>query len=588
MEVIINDVSPQLAYYTGESSTSGWIVNHGLNTTYPDTYTSSYLKSTFHGTFGDGDRVVYTFNGTEVGVFGGKRPNHGSFGVILDDEAEIVSDGYSEKSIFNQALYTRSGLDSSVEHTITITNRPNDQTSAAAGIDHWLDIDYISTSLPLSEGSQLQTTFIDDTSVIITYSDTWASFGSGNGGFYNLTEHLTSTIGDEMSFQFTGSSIQLFASVNTDHGNYSVTLDGGDARVFNAENWELIYGTPMFSATGLGEGNHTIKLSNLGGGTGGENVFGFDYAVVNSTSSSPSSSAGVSATTKVVSSAGEDPSTVTEHQSSSSSPSPSSFASSSNSTAIGGASSDSSSSSTNAAALAGGIVGGLIALSLLTFLAFWLLRRRRRQQQQQKPRVDSYYAGWAPAPGQGAGEVWPGVSTGGGLGTSGMREARRGNSNAVTHPFMSSYPAPSPPIAEVYARPGTASSTPSSRQSYSQSPSPPQPQQEDSSPLFFAHVPPPPTSNASSYLLSFYTPSALPTSYAASSRASEEHEPLPRGGRDGYQQGFGLGGGGGNALRLSEGPDQPDQGVGGRGGLPPDYAQATRPLPGDMSRSGSP
>ncbi|ODO05383.1 hypothetical protein L198_02076 [Cryptococcus wingfieldii CBS 7118] len=586
MEVIINDVSPQLEYYTGESSTSGWIVNHGLNTTYPDTYTSSYLKSTFHGTFGDGDRVVYTFNGTEVGVFGGKRPNHGSFGVILDDEAEIVSDGYSEKSIFNQALYTRSGLDPSVEHTITITNRPNDQTSAAAGIDHWLDIDYISTSLPLSEGTQLQTTFIDDTSVIIMYPDTWALFGSGDGGFYNLTDHLTSTIGDEMSFQFTGSSIQLFASVNTDHGNYSVTLDGGDARVYNAENWELIYGTPMFTATGLGEGNHTIKLSNLGGG-GGENVFGFDYAVVNSTSSSPSSSAGVSATTKVISSAGENPFTVTEHQSSSASPSPSSSASSSNSTAIVGASSDSSSSSTNVGALAGGIVGGLIALSLLTFLAFWLLRRRRRQQQQHKPRVDSFYAGWAPAPGPPAGEVWPGVYSGGGLGTSEVREARPGNSNTVTHPSMSSYPAPSPPVAGAYARPGTPCSTPSSHQSYPQSPSPSQPQQEDSSPLFFAHVPPPPTSNASSYPLSFYTPSALPTSYAASSRASEEQESLPRG-LNRYQQGFGLGGGGGNALRLSEGPDQPDQEGGGRGVLPPDYAQATRPLPGEMPRSGRP
>ncbi|ODN82762.1 hypothetical protein L202_01041 [Cryptococcus amylolentus CBS 6039] len=511
MNILIDDFSPQIEYYASATSASGWTTNHTS-----DALLSSYSKGTFHGTWGDGDRMVYRFNGSAVAIYGAKRENHGIYGVSLDGGDELMADGYSATSIFKQLLYTQGSLDDS-EHTITVTNHPNSSTSAADG-NHWLDIDYIETTSSV-DGS-IYTTIIDDSSSVIVY-DGWETYldSTNNVLFYNLTDHTTSTYGATMDIPFTGSSIQVMASVNSGHGNYSVSLDGGAASTYNATFDESAWQLPIFTATNLPDGNHTVRLTNLGSGS--TNTLSFDYAVVNSTVSTDSSSTTDGLTQATTSANSTAPTTSTS------------------ATSI----SQSSSSGPAVAALVGGIVGGIVALVLIAGLAFCLFRRRRNSRRYGDD--DAYYASaWSPWRekrrsskgdtldlGEHPDESMAGTPMGVRYGTPvtpffHSHQNSHPQSHANFHPQSSTY-ANSHPHSPHQQYPAAPSSGSSGEAFYyppdaPQAPSPSSVPHEHSP--FLTQLPAPPASSATSYqhsapsaLPTSYAPSALPTSYAPSS-----------------------------------------------------------------------
>ncbi|WVQ70631.1 hypothetical protein IAR50_000151 [Cryptococcus sp. DSM 104548] len=508
MNIILDDFSPQIQYYASATS-SGWSTNNTA-----DALLSSYNKGTFHGTFGDGDRMVYKFNGSAVAIYGAKRDNHGTYGVSLDGGDELMGDGYSATSIFKQLLYTSNNLDDS-EHTIVVTNYPNSSTSAPAG-EHWLDIDYIETST--SADGSIYTTIIDDSSSIIVY-DSWETYvdSTNNVLFYNLTDHTTSTYGATMDVPFTGSSIQLMASVNSGHGNYSISLDGGAASVYNATTDQSAWQLPIYTASGLTEGDHTVRLTNLGSGS--QNTMSFDFAIVNSTIAPDSSSttAGLSHSTTSADNTGP----------------------TSDSSATAAVAGSSSSHDVNVAALAGGIVGGLIALVLAAGLAFCLFRRQRRQHQGQRGEFgdDAYYSSIWSAP-------WREKRRSSKGGALDLGEHADGRGSGAGTPMNVVYGTPVTPY--FHNHPQSAHTDPhslphaQSPHNQPQAPYPPAPSSGSSNSAFYypqgqggaggqipspssaphenspflTHLPPPPASSATSYQHS--APSALPTSYAPS------------------------------------------------------------------------
>ncbi|WVQ78962.1 hypothetical protein IAT38_001054 [Cryptococcus sp. DSM 104549] len=495
MNIFVDDVSPQVAYYSNGGV--GWVFNHSNGQKYPDSKPAEYLRGTFHATFTDGDRMEYRFNGSGVALYGAKRDNHGLltglFTIIVDGGDELFIDGFNQEALFQQQLFVRTGLDTSKEHVIIVTNHPTITSGAATGTnDRWLDIDGIVVTQPVD--GTLYTTHIDDTSPAVTYDSSWAPYGSGTAAYFNLTNHLNSVQNSVMELKFTGSSIQMFAAVGPDHSNYTVSLDGGEAQIYNASFWSLVYQVPRFTASGLSEGEHSVRIVNTGGSA--TNAISFDYAVVNSTinpdaSSHATTTGGTSGTTTSLDGTADgDAITVTEYRSASTAVAGSASLTGSNAAASGtvtaGAITASEGKTTNVAAISGGVAGGVVSLALGIVVLIWWLRRRRTHD----PRVQSFYS-------QGGGNYGPSADP--------QNPSRRIDVAAANSPGFS--PGPK---SGWSGGPVTPFLNWRSTSSFSASGSPePTPTftPRESSP-FLTGVPPPPESTTSSFPRSTYAPSA--------------------------------------------------------------------------------
>ncbi|WVQ73042.1 hypothetical protein IAR50_002605 [Cryptococcus sp. DSM 104548] len=616
MNIQLDDISPQISYYAAGNSASGWILNHTN-----DTLVKSYNKGTFHGTFGDGDRMEYKFNGSAITIYGAKRDNHGIYGVSMDGGKSVMADGYSKTAMLKQVLYTKTGLDSS-EHTVTVTNYPNLDTAAVAG-EHWLDIDYIETTTFTS--GQVYTTIIDDSSTLITYNN-WNTYVDANKNveFYNLTDHTTSTKEATVTIPFTGSSLQLIGSVNDVHGNYSVSLDGATAEVYSSNFWQPVYQIPIYTASGLDEGDHTVTVTNLGSGTTA--VLSFDYAMVNSTSSPSSSStvssstaaAGVSYGTEAVSSGTLSASSDLTSTVSTTNTNTASSTSASASAVIAGASASSSGTSTNVGAISGGVAGGVVALALFGVLGFWFFRRRRQQQASPSENGEegSRTGIYRDHPGTGSGVSQRGIDLGSASGRSagGGRYTPRSmlwsGSNPVTPitPFVDSPNLNTQPQQQYHPPPGSNGSGGWSSGAFLYN-STPGSGRMDISP-FYPSIPPPPTSNASSYPLSSAPVHSPPPSLGAipvmggmgemynpgqgtvsTAQLSEKSRAATAVGPPAAPGSAGSGGDGSrgsfsaysNLSHVTAGIPasiSTDGQVGGQGHMPPNYVQVTGPPPG--------
>lgn len=77
------------------------------------------------------------FNGTAVWVYGGMRSNYGPYNVTFD--GQLYQDtGYYDGDLFQQVLFSATGLDGAETHTMSIINSWTDP------IRRYLDIDFVS------------------------------------------------------------------------------------------------------------------------------------------------------------------------------------------------------------------------------------------------------------------------------------------------------------------------------------------------------------------------------------------------------------------------------------------------------------
>lgn len=180
----------------------------------------------------------------------------------------------------------------------------------------------------------------------------------------------------------------------------------------------------VFTASGLTDGPHTIVMATLPVSSSLNNV-DFDYAVVNSTIN-PNGVTGNSTGTN-----------------------------STTSTANGQGSTSSGGSSTGA--IAGGVVGGVVVLAILGVLAWWFLRRKQRGKRvpSSEP-IDLTGDEVKPFPHGGAGGAYGGSGSPGliGYSASQVHHSQRSllPSNSDSTPQLSSIPQPPPSIATSYPR----------------------------------------------------------------------------------------------------------------------------------------
>ncbi|ODN81541.1 hypothetical protein L202_01960 [Cryptococcus amylolentus CBS 6039] len=304
-----------------------------------------YYKKTFMGTHTDGDYVSLTFNGTAITIYGAKRTNHGAYSTQLDGGSTTLQIGYLADIEFQVPIFSAQSLSSDDEHTIVLKNLPS-QTSASGtnNTQWWLDIDF--AVITTSTQGKVWTTTYDDSSPAMKYIGSgWNPNTSAGTSYYNRTAYITQTVGDSVSLDFNGSSVQVFGGLYNDHGNYSVSLDGAKATSYNGTFFNLQAGVSLFQASGLDEGPHSVQLINLGQGPKGK-YFDIDYIVVNSTVD-PALSGGNN----------------TEGDSTS--------------TSTASPDSSTSSSSMTSGAIAGAVVGGIVGLALVVVLAWFLFRRNK-------------------------------------------------------------------------------------------------------------------------------------------------------------------------------------------------------------------
>ena len=98
-----------------------------------------------------------------------------------------------------------------------------------------------------------------------------------------------------MFHRFYGHSIDVHGVIGPVHGNYTVSLDGGPAKMYSAYRWNTVLDASLYIATGLEDGSHTLRITNEMLATG-KSTFDLGKAVVNtsSTSTTAQTIAGVS------------------------------------------------------------------------------------------------------------------------------------------------------------------------------------------------------------------------------------------------------------------------------------------------------
>ncbi|KAF8206809.1 hypothetical protein K438DRAFT_1931376 [Mycena galopus ATCC 62051] len=353
----IDNVNPLIQY----SPVGAWVA--GNDSADPLGYLYSN-GGTFEVCTTQGSSATFTFNGTQVYLFGAKRVNHGPYSVTLDG-IETTYSGFSENAVFGPIFISdvlKAGL-----HTVTLTNQMENMTFP------YVDLDYITWTTIMPNNNESQT--IEDTDPSFTYSpaSSWTTDISGLQltGFSGNSGHATLTSDASVSVSFSGTFISIFGPVGPTISLYTAQLDGVEEGTFNGTQAEAYTSQEvLYTATDLADGPHTLQLTLQSTG-----ILAIDYVQVSPTSTSTAiagaASGGVSASL-----------------SSSALGLASGSASAASTTTTGAVAAAKNSDSRVIGSAVGGAVGCAIIIAIFALLAFSISRRKQRRGQDAHMPVD--------------------------------------------------------------------------------------------------------------------------------------------------------------------------------------------------------
>ncbi|KAJ7468666.1 hypothetical protein FB451DRAFT_378623 [Mycena latifolia] len=340
----IDNVNPLIQYAPAAAWTEGSKTDDPLASSYSNGGTFTLCTT-------QGSSATFSFNGTQVYVFGAKRDNHGPYAVTLDGSSTTLN-GFSADPVFS-TLFVSDVLQQGI-HTVTITNELTDTAKP------FLDIDFITWTSTVAGDGEVVT--LEDTSTQFSYqpATSWSTDLSSSllTGFSSNNGHTTLTTGASTTITFAGDFITVFGPVGPTIARYTVKVDGATGATFNATKAAYTPQTPLYHADGLGSGQHTIELISQPAVAG--QVFAIDFAQV-APAASTTSTAG-------------------------------------NSSGTGG--STSGKTKTSIAPAIGGAIAGVFILILIALLIFFCLRRRKRRREEgadQMALEPKYPAALAPA-----------------------------------------------------------------------------------------------------------------------------------------------------------------------------------------------
>ncbi|HJU44099.1 MAG TPA: Ig-like domain-containing protein [Vicinamibacterales bacterium] len=200
-----------------------------------------------------GSRATVTFTGTEARWIGARGPNAGIARIYLDGAFQAEVDLYNPTQI-QGTMYTATGL--------------------APG-SHTMAVEVTGNKHPASSGTTLVVDAIDirsrfeerDASVSVSgtwqehMDSNWSGTSPNTGGGAALRAN---TAGATAEITFNGSAVQWISSRAPDSGIAEVSLDGGPVTQVDLYAATQSLQVPVFSASGLAAGPHTLRISVTG------------------------------------------------------------------------------------------------------------------------------------------------------------------------------------------------------------------------------------------------------------------------------------------------------------------------------------
>ncbi|KAH7098717.1 hypothetical protein BKA62DRAFT_773126 [Auriculariales sp. MPI-PUGE-AT-0066] len=363
-QVVLDNVSPLIRY------DGPWRAGKPDDDQY-----ENYSGGTFAVTNSNAATATISFKGTGITVKGAKRPNHNKYSVSVDGIAPKVSDGHSDHEEWVD-LYSTSNLRDG-EHTIVIQNASDDPDPE----NSYLDIDQVILDTTVEQD---RATIVNDFEISWQWSPAQAQWNAEvpnleTTPISNESNHATTSKGAAAILYFMGSGIDLYGIVCQQCGEYSVSIDDGQAQVLTARNADHnIDSQILYISRGLEDKLHWIRIEN----TGEEgNFMGINSAIVYG-----SAPGGVASPPR------------TESDHSASSPSPSQTLGATGSSTTGEPSVISTEQHSGKRIPLAEIICGILAglLFLLALFVFFLLRQRKRRGRRPGP-VDKWRESFIPS-----------------------------------------------------------------------------------------------------------------------------------------------------------------------------------------------
>ena len=196
-----------------------------------------------------GNRASLTFNGTQVSVIYDKGPGLGEMQIRIDNNLPITISQTTDNRTF-QARWNSPMLEIGL-HTITVSHL------SGARID--LDAFVVSASFaPTAPGVGTY----DDTSTYMNYSASWRT--QTGPRYYERTIHYSTSIGNTVSFTFSGSQFAIIYSARSNRGKMHVFLDGVYITTINQYSSSSKYQKKWTSAS-FENKEHTVTLQHAKG-----------------------------------------------------------------------------------------------------------------------------------------------------------------------------------------------------------------------------------------------------------------------------------------------------------------------------------
>ncbi|TWT78854.1 hypothetical protein CA13_02510 [Planctomycetes bacterium CA13] len=99
---------------------------------------------------------------------------------------------------------------------------------------------------------------VDDTDASVTFTGNWVSHPDPDSQYYMSNERISETVGDSVTFTFTGSMASAYGTLANEMGSFDVYIDGKFV-----ESIRLSWGGPnskLYQTKVLPEGKHTLEL----------------------------------------------------------------------------------------------------------------------------------------------------------------------------------------------------------------------------------------------------------------------------------------------------------------------------------------
>jgi len=119
---------------------------------------------------------------------------------------------------------------------------------------------------------------IDDTNENISYVGNWTEVSTADTNWYNNTVHLTTSGDCIVQFNFTGSKFRIVGTTNLDLATQmNVEIDGVVIGSYSQYSPSPIQkNILLFEAEGLSEGEHSVRVLSITGGT----IYAFCWDVI--------------------------------------------------------------------------------------------------------------------------------------------------------------------------------------------------------------------------------------------------------------------------------------------------------------------